>query len=57
MFQNLTEAKLAKEECIGLIEDYRVSVNKSKDFRYEKGTIYVDYVIEDELNLLFKDFL
>ncbi|MBX4188391.1 MAG: hypothetical protein KW793_04660 [Candidatus Doudnabacteria bacterium] len=56
MLQNLIEAKLAKDEYLAIVEDYNKRINDPTGFYYKNKTIYANEIIDDELNLLFKDF-
>lgn len=56
IFQNLLEAKFVRSRCIALIEAHNKGVSEGKDAYILGHQINVDNPIDDELNLLFKDF-
>lgn len=57
VFQNMVEAKMAKEETEKLIDEHIERVKDSTAAKLDaKNTIVVEEVIDNELNFLFKDF-
>ncbi|MDQ3089808.1 MAG: SEC-C domain-containing protein [bacterium] len=57
VFQNLYEAKIAKEKCIDLMKDHREKVKNYDGVTYSNdGLLTVNKPIDNELNMLFKDF-
>lgn len=55
-FQNLVEMKLAKEKVEELINKHIEVIRKKEDGIYHGNQIDINNPIDDELNLLFKDF-
>lgn len=55
VFQNLLEAKLAKEHCENLIAQHKQDIAEGKDGRYHGNQIDVERPIDDDLNMHFKD--
>ncbi len=56
VFQNLLEAKYAKERCSDLMKTHARSIADGKDGIYHGNQIDVRNPINDELNIFFKDF-
>ncbi len=56
VFQNLLEAKFAKEHCENLISQHRQNIANGKDGTYHGNQIDVQHSIDDDLNMYFKDF-
>ena len=56
IFQNLLEAKLAKEHCENLISKHKQDIAEGNDGIYHGRQIDVKNPIDDELNIYFKDF-
>ncbi len=56
VFQNLLEAKFAREHCENLISKHKQDVADSKDGIYHGNQIDVKTPIDDDLNMYFKDF-
>lgn len=56
VFQNLLEAKLAKEHCENLIVQHKQNIANDKDGIYHGNQIDIKNPIDDDLNMYFKDF-
>lgn len=58
VFQNLYEAKIAKEKCVELIKNHKANVRAGKTSTYSEteGVIKINEAVQFELNMLFKDF-
>ena len=56
VFQNLLEAKFAKEHCENLITQHKQNIADGKDGIYHGNQIDVKIPIDDDLNMYFKDF-
>ena len=56
IFQNLLEAKFAKEHCENLISQHKQNVAEGKDGVYHNHQIDIKNPIDDDLNTYFKDF-
>lgn len=56
VFQNLVEAKFAKEHCENLITQHKQNIAEDKDGIYHGSQIDVKTPIDDDLNMYFKDF-
>lgn len=56
VFQNLLEAKFAKEHCENLITQHEQNISEGKDAIYHENQIDVKNPIDDDLNMYFKDF-
>ena len=56
VFQNLLEAKFAKEHCENLISQHKQNIIEGKDGIYHGNQIDVKIPIDDDLNMYFKDF-
>jgi hypothetical protein len=56
VFQNLVEAKFAKEHCENLITQHKQNIAEGKDGIYHGSQIDVKKPIDDDLNMYFKDF-
>lgn len=56
IFQNLLEAKFAKELCEKLINEHNKDILEKKDGKYHGSQIDIEKPIDDYLNLYFKDF-
>jgi hypothetical protein len=56
VMQSLTEMRIAKVKCLELIERHTKDIAERRDGVFSGNQITVTYPIDDELNLLFKDF-
>jgi len=58
ILQNLMEARVAKDECINLINSHAEEIKNGIISKYdeERGVIQIDKTINLKLNLFFKDF-
>lgn len=59
VFQNLLEAKVAKQRCIDLMRDHRLRVRRRETASYDPkgdGVIHIREAVDMELNMAFKDF-
>ena len=56
VIQSLTEMRIAKVKCLELITKHQKDVKEKKDAVFTRHQITVTYPIDDELNLLLKDF-
>jgi hypothetical protein len=56
VFQNLLEAKVAKEKCIELMRSHRERVKNRETADFENGVIRINEAVDMELNMSFKDF-
>jgi len=56
VLQSLTEMRIAKVKCQELIEKHRINIKNKKDAIFSGHQITVSDPIDDELNLLLKDF-
>lgn len=58
VFQNLFEARIAKERCEQLINDHTKKINKREicEYKADDPVIRINETIDNDLNLFFKDF-
>lgn len=56
ILQNLREARLARERCFELVNNYSQKVSDGKIANIENNTITIIESIDDDLNIWFKDF-
>lgn len=56
IMQSLTEMRIAKVKCLELIERHSKDISEKRDGLFTGNQITVNDPIDDELNLLFKDF-
>lgn len=56
VIQSLTEMRIAKVKCLEVMEKHKKDVHDKKDAIYNGSQITVTFPVEDELNLLLKDF-
>lgn len=58
IFQNLFEAKVAKEKCERLLKTHfeKIKNNKICSYKPEDPVIRINEIIDNDLNLFFKDF-
>lgn len=56
IFQNLVEMKIVKDKCAGVISKHTETVKSGSDGKYHGNQIDVSEPIDDELNILVKDF-
>jgi len=58
VFQNLFEAKIAKENCQHLIKEHSEKIKNNQICKYSKEdpVIRINETIDNELNMMFKDF-
>jgi hypothetical protein len=58
LFQNLYEAKIAKEKCLSLMKTHKEKVKNGEKAEYSEteGVIKIHEAIDTELNMAFKDF-
>ncbi len=56
VFQNLLEAKFAKEHCENLIVQHKQNIADGEEGIYHGNQIDVKNPIDDDLNMYFKDF-
>lgn len=55
-YQNILEMKIVKEKLMGLIELHNKNIELGLDGKYHSNQIDIENPIDDELNILFKDF-
>lgn len=58
IFQNLFEAKIAKEKCEELLKTHveKIKNNEICSYKIEDPVIRINEIIDNDLNLFFKDF-
>jgi len=56
VFQNLVEMKIVKDKCASIISKHLENIKTGLDGKYHGSQIDVKDPIDDELNILFKDF-
>lgn len=58
VFQNLFEAKIAKERCQQFIKEHseKIKTNQICEYKPEDPVIRINETIDTELNMVFKDF-
>jgi len=58
IFQNLFEAKVAKEKCDQLLKTHseKIKNNEICEYKPEDPVIRINQIIDNDLNLFFKDF-
>jgi len=56
VFQNLVEMKIIKDKCAKVISKHIEAIQSGSDGKYHGNQIDVNEPIDDELNILFKDF-
>ena len=56
VFQNLLEAKFAKEHCENLMAQHKQNIADGKEGIYHGNQIDVKNPVDDDLNMYFKDF-